>query len=391
MRDRLRIVVVSGAKVLTDHLPHGEGLIVFNHLAALASRGHEITVFTGRAEIRGGAPFEVVELGHVLPSGGLDPLVHGVRAALRVRRRAFDVAHWMRPLDQETMLFPLSSLLALPRDLPYFVGPFAKPWSRDLESMRFGASERLLSQVSRRSHPVQRRLLGRGVVALLATPDAAEATPEPWQARTAYVPLGVDADVFRPSPLPDRPRALFMGTLTRYKGVPELIEAFARVAGQDQEAELWLAGEGPLRPELERAAVDLGLAERVRFLGARPHAETAALLADASLLVLPSHGEPFGMAVLEAMASGRAVVAVNAGGPRTLVHHGRGGELVPAERPDELARSILRLLSSRDRLAGMGRYNRSLVERQYTLPRVAARLEELYLQALGRNDPDVGV
>lgn len=374
----MRIAVVSGAKVLTDHLPHGEGLIVFNHVSALAARGHEITVFTGRADLRGDVPFEVVELGHVLPSGGLDPLVHGVRAGVRVRRRrSFDVAHWLRPLDQTTMIFPLSSLVVLPRGLPYFVGPFAKPWSRELESMRFGASERLLSVASRRSHGVQRRLLARGVVSLLATPDAAAAIPEPWRARTAFVPLGVDAGAFRPSPLPERPRALFMGTLTRYKGVPELIEAWRAVAAANGDAELWLAGDGPLRAELERAA-----GPGVRFLGTRPHDEAAELIASSSLLVLPSHGEPYGMAVLEAMASGRAVVAVGEGGPRTLVHDGRGGELVERERPDQLADSLLRLLGDPARLAAMGDYNRALVEREYSLPHVAARLEQQYLGAL---------
>ena len=110
----------------------------------------------------------------------------------------------------------------------------------------------------------------------------------------------------------------------------------------------------------------------------------ARLMAESSLLVLPSHGEPFGLAILEAMASGLPVVAVDEGGPRTLVQHGRGGYLVPRQNPDALAEALTALLSRPDAARQMGAFNRGLVEERFTWERVLDRLQEVYAEAVGR-------
>jgi alpha-maltose-1-phosphate synthase len=120
----------------------------------------------------------------------------------------------------------------------------------------------------------------------------------------------------------------------------------------------------------------------VKLLGAIGHAEIPGLLAQSSALCLPSHGEPFGMAALEAMAAGRPVVAFAEGGPSYLVDHGRGGYLVAARDAGALASALLRVLSDPDGAREMGRYNRRKVEAEFSRDRTLSQLEAVYTDAV---------
>lgn len=90
------------------------------------------------------------------------------------------------------------------------------------------------------------------------------------------------------------------------------------------------------------------------------------------------------MVVLEAMASGRPVVAVDGPGPRYLVDDGRGGYLVPPADVPALAEALLRVLDNPARLDAMGRHNRRKIEAELSWRRVLDCLEEVYAQAVGR-------
>jgi glycosyltransferase involved in cell wall biosynthesis len=116
----------------------------------------------------------------------------------------------------------------------------------------------------------------------------------------------------------ERPYVLAGGRMVHKKGFDILLDAWARV-GARVTAPLLLAGEGEERAALERRARDLGLGERVRFTGAIPHAELLALLEGASLCVVPSRDEPYGITVVEAQALGVPVVASNVGNLPTLI------------------------------------------------------------------------
>jgi glycosyltransferase involved in cell wall biosynthesis len=127
--------------------------------------------------------------------------------------------------------------------------------------------------------------------------------------KTAVVNCGVDLERFAPSPPPDGPtRFLCIGALTERKNVVRLANAFERVG----EGSLTYVGEGPLRAELEGR-------DRVHLAGLVPHDEIPARIADAHVVCQPSLLEPFGQALLEAMACGRSVVATRIGGPPEFV------------------------------------------------------------------------
>lgn len=136
------------------------------------------------------------------------------------------------------------------------------------------------------------------------------------------------------------------------KGHVYLLEAAALVP----DAVFVLAGDGPERARLERYAQKLGVAGRVRFLGHR--LDVRQLLESCDVFVLPSLYEGLPLAVLEAMAAGKPVVATAIGGTNEIVEHGVTGLLVPPGEPEELAGAIHKLLSDRvlaGRLAESGR------------------------------------
>ncbi len=157
------------------------------------------------------------------------------------------------------------------------------------------------------------------------------------------------------------PLILAMGRLHENKAFDILLEAVAKVP----DVYLWLAGDGPLRAELEAQAEKLGIKPRVRFLGWR--SDTGPLLAAADVFVCPSRHEPLGNVVIEAWAHGVPVVAADSLGPGTLIEQGESGILVPVDDAAALAgalRSLVVDTALARRLAeqGHGAYQASFTE-----------------------------
>jgi glycosyltransferase involved in cell wall biosynthesis len=122
------------------------------------------------------------------------------------------------------------------------------------------------------------------------------------------------------------------------------------------DAHLWIAGSGPLEGELKALAQELGVADRVRFLGWRDDAPS--LYRTADICLFPSRIEPLGNVVLQAWAHDIPVIAGASKGPAALVNDGEDGLLVPLENPDALAaatRSLLDGVDLRARLVAGGR------------------------------------
>jgi glycosyltransferase involved in cell wall biosynthesis len=145
------------------------------------------------------------------------------------------------------------------------------------------------------------------------------------------IDCGVDLDRFRVEPAPPPPTAyLCVGSLTERKNVLRLAAAFESVG----EGTLTFVGDGPLRAQLEGRP-------RVVLAGPVPHDEIAGWLARSHVLCQPSLVEPFGQSLLEAMASGRSVVATRIGGPPEFVTDGAGVLVDPLDQ-DALAEALRR-------------------------------------------------
>lgn len=137
---------------------------------------------------------------------------------------------------------------------------------------------------------------------------------------------------------------LYVGNLKESKGVLDLAQAFRTLVEQEEGVDLVYVGDGEARHALE--AMVAPIADRVRLAGARPHEEVAAWMAAADIVTLPSWSEGTPNVVLEALASGRRVVATSVGGIPDLVTSSVLGELVPARAPAELARALERALDA---------------------------------------------
>jgi glycosyltransferase involved in cell wall biosynthesis len=177
--------------------------------------------------------------------------------------------------------------------------------------------------------------------------------------RAVLLPNGVDRAIFHPQPRPEARRALglpehdrivlYVGGLDPEKGVRELVDAFAALRAESPvPLHLFLVGEGPLDAELRARAAALGSDQGcLRLAGSLDLPGVALHLAAADLLALPSWAEGTPNVVLEALASGRPVVASRVGGIPDLLVEGHTGLLVSPRDPEDLARGLRDALSRR--------------------------------------------
>lgn len=203
--------------------------------------------------------------------------------------------------------------------------------------------------------------------------------------KLAVIGNALPAEVFEPATpaLPARPGALRVGMVARMNAHSKNHAGFLRIAAEIDrlrpETEFLLVGDGPLRPELERQAAELGLSRRVLFLGDRR--EIPAILASIDVAVLTSISESLSNAILEAMAARLPVVAYNVGGNRELLNEQRGA-LIPVGNEDEFAAAVVRLLSNGNLRAERGANARRFVEENFSLDRVRKQYEDLYTRLL---------
>ena len=163
--------------------------------------------------------------------------------------------------------------------------------------------------------------------------------------------------------------------LSPEKGVEGLLRAAALALRECPSLRFEIAGEGPCLPELKRLALQLGVSDRVQFLG--QVRDVPGLLARASMFVLPSESEGVALTLLEAMAKGLPVAATRVGGNCEVVVDGETGLLVPAGDAGALASAMLRLRDPGTALA-MGQAGRRRVERFFDVRRMVAAYESLY-------------
>ena len=196
--------------------------------------------------------------------------------------------------------------------------------------------------------------------------------------RAHYLPNFVNEAAAPPLPRSElftpqgAPLIFALGRLHRNKAFDVLLAALSRVPN----VYLWLAGDGPLRRELEEEARRLGVKPRVRFLGWRD--DVAALFAAADLFVCPSRHEPLGNTVLEAWAQSKPVIAADSLGPGTLIHDRETGVLVPVDDAPSMARAIEMVLGDEQLRGHIARQGREAFEAAFTEEAVVEQYMEFF-------------
>ncbi len=156
------------------------------------------------------------------------------------------------------------------------------------------------------------------------------------------------------------PLLLILGRLHPIKGIDVAIKALQQV----KEAYLWIAGDGPLRGELETLSLELGLSDRVRFLGWRTDKES--LLATADMTLFPSRREGFGNVILESWASGTPMIATRAQGPAAYLEHGATGMLSAIDDVDGIAHNINTLIDDQPLFKSIVKMGEAKYQQEFT-------------------------
>lgn len=194
-----------------------------------------------------------------------------------------------------------------------------------------------------------------------------------WQ-KLHIVHCGVDPDKYRGGPKASGQKLLFVGRLAAVKGLPVLLEAMT----ETPDAQLTVIGDGPDRSDLVAQARDLGLAQRVDFVGYKSQSEVADALKNNDIFVLPSFAEGVPVVLMEAMASERPVITTQIAGIPELVEAGVDGLLVPPGDVTALRKAIQSLGTDPDRQATMGQSGRQKVCAHYRSDAEAAWLSQLF-------------
>ena len=198
------------------------------------------------------------------------------------------------------------------------------------------------------------------------------------------IPYGVDLEVFKPRPRPPL-EDVVVGAVARLspeKGLRYLLDAFSRLARDDDRVRLVLAGDGPERRRLERMVEGERLGERVCFLGEVSHESVPEVLAGIDVFAMPSIYEGFGVAALEAAAMEVPVVATDVYGIPDVVADGETGLLVRPRDVGALAGALGRLVDDEVLRRRLGQAGRVFVQAHYSWAENAAQMEELYRTAL---------
>ena len=208
------------------------------------------------------------------------------------------------------------------------------------------------------------------------------------------VPMEVDARVVPAESLEgvkktsDRAKpgcvAGFVGRLDDEKGADAIVRCAPAVIKAVPDATFWFIGDGPLRATLEAQATECGIGQQVTFWGWRNDVSDLSSCFDVA--IFPSRREGFGLAVLEAMALGKAVVVTNVGNLPDLVSHGQTGLVVESGDADALADSVIQLLRDPEGAHRMGAAARLMAQKRFAPDTMGRAMWAVYQKALARTD-----
>lgn len=256
----------------------------------------------------------------------------------------------------------------------------------------------ILTEPAARKWLLQSARLSNPYVIAISEAVAAQFAPLSHRLRMRVIHNGIPLDKYRPgapSPqlqqelglTPEDQVVLIVGRLTPWKGHATLLEAMRAVRERHPRARLLVAGavtfwEGAYEEQLRLKAREEGVDDIVRWLGFRY--DVAEVLRLCDVFVLPSINEPFGRAIVEAMATAKPVIGTRSGGVPEVVKDGETGLLVRPHDPTHLALAINRLLDSKAHAQDMGEAGRRRANRYFDIKRVAREVQEVYVEILGR-------
>ncbi|HEU0027878.1 MAG TPA: glycosyltransferase family 4 protein [Ktedonobacterales bacterium] len=362
---------------------------VQDHILRLASelrgRGHSVRILTPATGARARqVEYGVYKLGwaaplHVNGSVARIALAPDLSGRLRgiLQREQFDVIHLHEPLASALGLSVLHLASSVNATL---IGTF-HAWARHSLA---SAPEWAYASAAPFLGRYFRRLRGR----IAVSPAAEEFVSRFFPGDYRLIPNGVDTALFRPDAAPlsqfndGKLNILYLGRIEKRKGLKHLLRAIPLIREHYPHTRFLIGGDGPLRAAYEKLVAEAGWPDVV-FLGRVPTETMPALYTTADVFCAPgTGGESQGIVLLEALASGRAVVASDIPGYRSVIQHQRNGLLVQPGRHEELAWAICHLLGSETERQRLGEAGHRRAE-TFSWERVATQVLAYYEEVRG--------
>jgi glycosyltransferase involved in cell wall biosynthesis len=291
----------------------------------------------------------------------LERLTFGFRCLPLLWREKYDILHIQKPYD-----LPLAKLVRLLRGTKVLFGchgkdffPFDRFFAKNLDG------------------------------AVSCSHYNATTVQEHYHILPEVVYNGIDVELFslrKPDPAlraryaaPEQPVLIFVGRLVRWKGTEYLIKALPLLNQKGITPKVLIAGDGTYKATLQKMAQESGVSEQVVFLGNVPNHKLPAYYAISEIVVGTSFAnETFGIALCEASACERPIVASNFGGFQEVVRNGETGYLYEPQNPQALAEKLEILLRNPQQAEQMGKNARQFMLENFTWQKVAARVYAVY-------------
>ena len=390
----------------------GMGSTVYHLSAALAARGHRITVITRS----GGGTAPRIDGVEVLSVGWAPIPMAFTRSYGRSAMRALKRLHASDPVDVVHLHCPMISwsvkqFEGCRESIAPVVSSLHGSWLGERDGLVAASEQKeaavwanpndLAILLTAKHYAGYERAAVSGSSVCVANSEATKndfearySPPSDWDCEVVH--WGVDTSMFVPlhrddedsvathegirSRYGDSLLLLAVGRLAARKGYGLLLRAFANVHSSDSQIHLVIVGRGHLRSRLQRQAQALGVADAVTIESGMPFEELAALFRSADLVVYPSYYEGQGLIPLEAMASGTPVVTVDHGPLPEMVDESVGRLFVMGDS-DSMADAIMAELADPERLQEKGEAGRRRVLEKFTFEHDAGRFEAIYKRA----------
>jgi len=378
------ILVPSASYILTDHLLSSEGTFCYKLFQNMEKFGYQFEAISARVHVKkplNNATFH--QTGSLEVSPSINPakkyfshtefLIRScLKSAEILRNKKIDIVHHMLPAVYN-QTFSLLALLGKTRSHPFVFGPtsahfYPRP-----------SDEKILLKLTSKLH---RETIRKCDKLITITDQVKKLYTEIFdEEKIVTIPLGVDTNLFKPSERKvqkENYEILFVGYLYKLKGVEFLIKAMHIISEKRKDVKLKIVGNGPNKPRLIKLTEALNIKDKVVFEGFVPHTEMPKQYQQCDIFCFPTLGEPFGKAIIEAMASAKPVIASNIGGPAEIIQNGKTGILVKPAQPELLAQEISRLLTDEKKMKAIGANARNAIMQKYSWEKIAEKYHKLY-------------
>jgi len=369
IKRRIRILYISDAA----------SIHVRRWASSFASRGYDVHLVSPTPW---GEPSAKTAVMPLYPYGARNPLsrmVNGVRNVVNLRRFMKGLNPQIIHLHGLFTVFGLDLMFTLFRQRKLIIST----WGSDVVYPQ-------RRKESFRSKAIK-KFIFRQAAAVLATSEYQCRITQgycPKGVRVLTTPFGVDLTLFKRDDTVQKPPALltlgFVKRLEENYGPHILIEAFELVQEKYKNTRLLVIGEGSMKKRLEQRLNEMGLLDKAVFTGWVENHRLPEYLNQMDIFVMPTFQETFGVAALEAQAVQLPVVASDIEGIREVVVHGRTGYLAHAGDPGQFADRILQLIEQPLERERMGIEGRRFVSERYDWQQCVDRVEEVYLNLLGK-------